>query len=191
MDIDLDVKTSFDPLTLFNEATRASMINKDELKKHPCGIYFQQIPKDPNTGFAAIPYKQAEALGYFKVDFLHLSVLDVFENKEQIRALLKKEPNWDLLKREDAVKKLFHLNNWGDVLNILAPTSIEDVADCLALIRPKKQELIYEYVKDKEKTRDKLYKIEKGDKTSFKRSHAIAYAMVIVLQLHLIEGGIL
>lgn len=191
MDIDLDVKTSFDPISVFPKATRASMVMKDELKKHPCGIYFQDIAHDPITDLAAIPYKDAERLGYFKIDFLHLSVLDVFQNKAQIRALLKKEPKWDLFKDEAAVKKLFHLNNWQDVLNIVAPRSVEDIADCLALIRPNKQELLYEYVKNKESAREKLYKVEKGDKTSFKRSHAIAYAMVIVLQLHLIEGGII
>lgn len=191
MDIDIDVKTSFDPLTVFNHATRASMIQHDELKKHPCGIYFQNIPRAPNTALSAVPYKEADELGYFKIDFLHLSVLDTFSDKQQIRALLKKEPNWELLSNPECVKKLFHLNNWSDILNIVAPKSIEDVADCLALIRPNKQELLYEYVQDKERARKKLYKIEKGDKTSFKRSHAIAYAMVIVLQLHLIEGNII
>lgn len=191
MDIDIDVKTSFDPLKIFSSATRASMVQNNELKKHPCGVYFQNIAHKPNTELAAIPYKQAEEEGYFKIDFLHLSVLDVFENKQQVRALLKREPDWSLLQDPECVKKLFHLNNWGELLNILKPTSIQEVADCLALIRPNKQQLVHEYIKNKEKTRSKIYKIEKGDKTSFKRSHAIAYAMVIALQLHLIEGQVI
>lgn len=189
MDIDIDVKTSFAPLTMFPLAVQASMVQNEELKKHPCGIYFQNIAKDPITDLAAIPYKEAEQLGYFKIDFLHLSVLDHFENKQQIRTLLKKEPNWSLLCDKQSVEKLFHLKNWYDVLNTIKPTNLLELADCLALIRPNKQQLLYEYVKYKEKTRDKLYKVDKGDKTSFKKAHAIAYASIIVLQLHLIEQG--
>ena len=91
MDIDLDLKTDFDPLELF-DAVRASMIKNDDLIKHNVGVYFQSIPVDSMTGLAAIPYKQAEEEGYFKIDFLHLSLLDVFDSKEEIRELLKLEP---------------------------------------------------------------------------------------------------
>jgi len=166
------------------------MILNGELKKHPCGIYFQNMATDPVTGVAAIPYKEAEEFGFFKIDFLHLSVLDKFTSKKQIKEYLNKEPNWTLLKKKEVVDTLFHLKNWYDVLNTLEPKSIPDIADCLALIRPNKQHLLHEYITNKERARTKLYKIDKGDKTSFKKSHATAYAMVIVLQLHLIERNL-
>lgn len=187
MDIDIDVKTSFDPLTIFSTATRASIVQSNELKKHPCGVYFQSIATDPVTHVAAVPYKEAEDLGYFKIDFLHLSVLDAFKNKQEIRDLLKQDPDWTLLRKPEVVEKLFHLKNWYDVLNTIRPTNLQELADCLALIRPNKQQLLFEYVKNKDKTREKLYKVDKKDKTSFKKAHAIAYASIICLQLHLIK----
>lgn len=190
MDIDIDIKTTFDPLSVFDQAINASMVKNGELKKHPCGIHFQNIPQDPITKLSAIPYKEASDLGYFKIDFLHLSVLEVFNNKQEIRTLLRTPPDWSLLKDPNVVKKLFHLSNWYDVLNSIEPKNIQELADCLALIRPLKQNLLPEYIRNKQRTRIKLYANEKGDKTSFKKSHAIAYALVIVLQLHLIKAGI-
>ncbi len=97
MDIDIDLKTDFDPQKYFKEAVRASMVKNGELIKHPAGAYFQPIPVDSVTGLSAIPYEQAEEAGYFKIDFLHLSTLDFFDNKQQIRTLIKKEPDWLLL----------------------------------------------------------------------------------------------
>lgn len=189
MDIDIDVKPSFKPAYTFPKCTHASMIQNNELKQHPCGIYFQNIPTDPFDHISAIPYKQAEQLGYFKIDFLHLTLLNQFNNKQEIRELLKIEPDWELLKSKEVVEKLFHLKNWFDVLNIIEPKSIQDLADCLAIIRPNKQSLLVEYVKNKQTTRKKLYTVDKGDKTSFKKAHAIAYATLITLQLHLIKQG--
>ena len=96
-DIDIDCKTSFNPNTLFTKPVPPSMIKKGMLSKHPCGQYFQNISKDPVTNLAAIPYEDAEQFGYFKIDFLHLSHLDPFKDKQEIRDLIKKEPDWDLL----------------------------------------------------------------------------------------------
>lgn len=50
----------------------ASRVEKDDLKKHVVGVYFQSIPTDPLTGLASIPYDVAEQRGYFKLDFLNL-----------------------------------------------------------------------------------------------------------------------
>ena len=51
-DIDIDFKTNFKCRDIFPQAVRASMIKKDELVKHPCGMYFQQIAIDPVTDIA-------------------------------------------------------------------------------------------------------------------------------------------
>lgn len=191
MDIDLDLPTKFDPKKVFHTAVPASMVKNDELVKHPCGNYFQNIPVDHETGLAAIPYEEAEALGYFKIDFLHLSVLDYFESKAEIRTLLKLEPNWDLLLNEDHVSKLFQIHRHYNLLSRIRPRSIQDLADCIALIRPGKRHLIDEYLKDRRLVRGTfLYSDDDGGYT-FKRSHAIAYAMTIVLQLHLIQLEVL
>ena len=189
MDIDIDLPSTFDPLTVFPQAVRASIVKDKNLIKHPCGIYLQNIPKDSTTNLSAIPYQQAEHLNYFKIDFLHLTILDCFENKSEIRALLKKSPNWDLLKSKQIVEQLFQVRNNYELLQKIKPQSVQEMADCIALIRPGKQFLIDIYHKNKEYARQELYK--KTDKYYFKKSHAISYALTIVLQLHLIEASIL
>ncbi len=108
-DIDLDFPSSFTPEDFFKEAVRASQVTTGELRKHVAGMYFQSIPKDPITNLAAIPFKEAEALGYFKIDFLHISLLDIFESKEEIRALIELEPDWTILDEQKNVEKLFQL----------------------------------------------------------------------------------
>jgi DNA polymerase III alpha subunit len=190
MDIDIDFKTDFDPLDYFKDAVRASREEKGELKKHPAGAYLQSIPKDPITGLAAIPFKEAEELGYFKIDFLHISLLDDFASKEEIRQLLEIEPDWSLLEEQENVEKLFQIGNQFDVVQIIKPKSIEDLCDCIAIFRPGKKHLLRFYRENKDFIRQELFKKpEKG--YYFKKSHSLAYAMNIVLQMHLISAGIL
>lgn len=191
MDIDLDLKTNFDPLEIFDEAVRASMVKNNDLIKHNVGVYFQTIPIDSMTGLAAIPYKEAEEVGYFKVDFLHLSLLDVFDSKEQIRELLKIEPDWSLLMRPDIVGKLFQISKQYDLVSKLAPKSVQELADCISLMRPAKRHLVDAYLKNKTLIREELYRKPDDGKYYFKKSHSVAYALNIVLQLHLIKGKII
>lgn len=189
MDIDIDCQTHFDPQSLF-DVTAASQIKQQKIVKHPCGVYFQMIPVDPITKLAAIPYSEAEQQGYFKFDFLHLSVLDIFTSKDQLRKLSKIPPDWLLLTDPNVVAKLFHLRDQFKVVNRVRPKTVEELADCTALIRPGKRLLLDTYVKNKELARKVLYQ-QSEEGYTFKRSHAIAYAMTIVVQLHLIKGGIL
>lgn len=165
------------------QAIPASMVRKGELVKHPCGHYFQTMPVDEVTGLAAIPFSDAEDRGFFKIDFLHLSVLDHFTSKDQIRDLVNVQPDWSLLTNPSVVDQLFHLKKHYGLLAQLKPTSVQELADVLALIRPGKRDLLPQYMRNKEATRPLLY-ASTGDAYSFKRSHAISYALTIVLQLH-------
>lgn len=188
-DIDIDTPSSFDPTQIFNWL-RASIVKDGQLLPHPCGVHPQTIPKDPISGLAAIPYKDAQELDYFKIDFLHLGVYDYFSSREEIDALLELEPDWSLLTDSTAQQKLFQLSKHGDILNTVQPKNIEELADVLALIRPGKRQLLKLYMAHRESTRRLLYaKDEQG--YSFKKSHSIAYALVIKLQLLLIQSGIL
>lgn len=188
MDIDIDLQSSFDPLILFPEGVRASMVNKKgELVKHPCGVYLQNIAVDPITKFAAIPYEEAEALGYFKIDFLKLTLLDDCNSKQQIRELISQEPDWHLLQDQNVVEQLFQIHNQFKILQIIKPSSVQELADTIALIRPGKKHLLEDYIKDRQSTRSILY-AKTGDGYFFKKSHAISYALTIVLQLHLIKN---
>ena len=189
MDIDIDIKPDTDVQKLFPTAIRSSMIEKDKIKPHNVGWHFQKVPVDKVTGLCAIPYDFSEDFNYFKIDMLHLKLLEYFENKDQMRKLLRIQPDWKLLKREDVVSKLFHLSKHHETVSEIAPTSIEELADVLALIRPNKRSLIPKYKKDKKATRVELYM--KKDPSDLRKSHVIPYAMLIVLHLHLIKGGIL
>ena len=191
MDVDIDFPTDFDPLDYFEQAVRASRVFNDELVKHPAGAYLQNIPVDKMTNLAAIPFDAAEDLGYFKIDFLHLSILDNFDNKEQIRALSRIEPDWTLLYSAENVQKLFQIHRYYDLIFKVKPTSVQQLADCIALIRPAKRHLLNAYIKSPDVVRPEIYRKPEDGKYHFKKPHAIAYAVTIVLQLHLIKGGLL
>lgn len=192
MDVDIDFQTTFDPLVYFKEGIRASMVSKEgQLIKHNAGVYFQAISPDSVTGFAAVPYKDAERLGYFKFDFLHLSLLDYFDSKEEIRQLIRIEPDWMLLESAVQVQKLFQLSKHYDLVSQVKPKNVQELADCIALIRPGKRFLLDAYVKNRNAIRTELYRRDPESKYYFKKSHAVAYALTIVLQLHLIKGKVL
>ena len=72
----------------------------------------------------------------------------------------------------------------------IKPRSIQELADVLALIRPQKRFMLKYYQSDPVKARPMLYARDESSGYAFKKSHAIAYALVIVLQLHLIAGGV-
>jgi len=189
MDVDIDLPTKFDPTKTFPNIVLASMIKDGNLTKHPCGAYFQNIGQDPISKVAAIPFRDATDAGFMKIDFLHLGILDDIESKAQIRALIKIDPDWDLLKDPHVVEQLFHIKNHFSLINSVQPRSIQDLADCMALIRPNKRQLLGEYMSNRNTVRPLLYRSGTDDKSSFKLSHAIAYAHNIVIQLHLIAKG--
>jgi len=184
MDIDIDLRPDFKPEKFFNIVS-ASMEENGELRKHPAGIYFQNIPVDKETGLSAIPYKNTEDIGYIKIDFLHLSLLNKFKDKNQMRSLLKKDPNWQLLENEHIVSELFHIGNHFDIVKRVKPQSVLELSDIMALIRPGKKHLLDAYLNNREETRKELY--TKRINSDMRKSHTIPYALLIVLQLHLIE----
>lgn len=188
MDIDIDVSDNKRVRDILS-CTRASIVENGELKPHIVGLYFQRIPTDVITGLAAIPYDLAEDYDYKKIDILNLSILENFSSKEQIRKLLQRTPNWKLLWNDECIPKLFHLSKHGDTLKKIRPTTVEELADTLALIRPNKKHLIPKYINNKASARKELY--VKNDASDLRKSHAIPYALIIVLQLHLIEADII
>lgn len=188
-DIDIDFPRSLNPSSLF-PWTRASLVKGQELQPHPCGYYPQEIPVDSVTGLSAIPYEQAEELGYAKIDMLHNNVYNHFSSREEIDELLKLEPDWGLLLIPEEQQKLFQLSNHGDILNVVKPKNLDELADVLALIRPGKKQLLKPYMTSREATRRVLY-AKDSNGYFFKKSHSYAYALVIKLQLLLIEAGVI
>jgi hypothetical protein len=53
----------------------------DNTKKHNTGIYCTSVPYDPITGISTLDYKTAEKRGYFKIDFLNVSVYEGVKDK--------------------------------------------------------------------------------------------------------------
>ena len=158
----------------------------DSAKKHNTGVYCQEIPTNPLTGMASIPYEESEARGYFKIDFLNVSAYAGVRNEEHVKELLAVEPLWDLMYEKDVCDQLFHINGYHTLLADLKPKTISELAMVLALIRPGKKHLLpickekgFEAIKDEIWTRTE-------DAYYFKKSHAIGYAHLIVMQLNLI-----
>ena len=158
----------------------------DGNKKHNTGVYVQPIPVNPLTGLATIDYKTAEDRGYFKIDFLNVSAYQGVRSEDHLVQLLDTEPLWDLLHEKEVCDQLFHVNGYHVLLKELNPSSVEELAMVLAMIRPGKKHLIpickdqgFQAIKD-----DIWTKVE--DSYFFKRSHAVSYSAVIVVQLNLV-----
>lgn len=188
MDIDIDITPKADVKKLFNQTVRASMEMNGELKPHPVGYYFQNVPVDNITGLSAIPYKNTLEHNYFKIDLLNLNLLNDFSSKIQMRKMMNVEPDWDMLNDEKIVKQLFQIADHYDVISMVKPRSVEELADVLALIRPGKRKLLYKYLEDKREVRKVLYK--KISKHDMRKSHVIPYALLIVIQMNKIKSEI-
>jgi hypothetical protein len=104
---------------------------------------------------------------------------------------MEQEPLWDLLLQDEFANLLFHLNGHGEVLRRTCPTSVEQLGAVLAMIRPAKRYLIG---KTWPEIMTEVWTKPTTDEYYFKKAHAIAYAMAIVVQMNLIcenlsEGG--
>jgi hypothetical protein len=188
-DVDIDLPTTFELSKIFPTAIRAAMLRDKKLVPHPCGGYFQDIPIDPISKLAAIEYSIAEELGCFKIDFLHVSVYDHFSSRKEIKEMLEHEPDWDLLNHPSVVQQLFQISKHFELIQQINPKSVIELADVMALIRPQKRFMLKHYLENPTKIRVELYKVD-GTGYAFKKAHACAYALIVVLQLHLIKGGI-
>ncbi len=178
-DVDIDFADREQVLKLFDH-TPAMIKDGAKEKKHNTGVYFHNVPMNPFTGFATLDYKQAEEQGWFKIDLLNVGIYADFDSNEQIDDLLTKEPVWELLEHREAIQQLFHIHNHADTVIKMKPRSVEQLAMVLAVIRPGKKHLIGQSWSSIEKE----VWTKTDDVYSFKKSHAIGYAMAIVLQMN-------
>jgi DNA polymerase III alpha subunit len=185
-DIDIDFADRSKALEHFKHV--ASSIKEDSnFKKHNTGVYCTSIPYNPLTGLSTIDYKEAEERGYFKIDFLNVSIYNGVTSRAQLLELMNKEPLWELLEQDDFTNLLFHVNGHGYLMRQMKPTSIEQLAMCLALIRPAKKHLIG---KSWQEIASEIWTKPENGEYYFKKAHAIAYAHVIAVQMNLICEGI-
>ena len=181
-DIDIDFLDRDQALKLFKHIG-ASRIEDGRLVKHNTGVYFQSVPVNAPTNLSALPYDAADEAGYFKVDFLNVGIYKGVRDEEHLITLMNAEPLWDLLEQDDFANLLFHVNGHGSILRQMKPTSIEQLAAVLAMIRPAKRYLID---KDWKLVMQEVWEKPAGNEYYFKKSHATAYAVAIVVQMNLI-----
>lgn len=181
-DIDIDFADRNKILDIIKHVP-ATISEKGVNRKHNTGVYSSSIPVNPLTGCSSIEYKEAEKRGYFKIDFLNVSIYQGVKNEEHLIKLLNQEPLWDLLLEDEFTNNLFHVNGHGSILRTMKPKSIEELAAVLAIIRPAKRYLIG---KDWSFVKNEVWLKPEGDEYFFKKAHAIAYACAIVVQMNLI-----
>lgn len=182
-DIDLDFLDRDQALCLFKHVT-ASRNENGKLVKHNTGVYLHNVPLNAETNLCAVPYDIAEEKGFFKIDFLNVGMYKGVKDENHLIQLMNTEPLWDLLEQDDFVNLLFHVNGHGSILRQLKPNSVEKLAAILAIIRPAKRYLVGE---SWSKILSEVWqKPENENEYYFKKSHATAYAVAIVVQMNLI-----
>ena len=180
-DLDIDVKNRDEILQYFKHIP-ASKINDKGINPHGVGVYFSDVPIDLISGLCSVDYKSAEEdFGYVKIDLLHNTQYDAFNNRTELLELMDEDIDWNMLSNKDIVEKLPHINNYFDLLQKWKPKTIDELAMFLAVIRPNKSYLINTY--DFNKIKDIIWIKEENKGYFFKKSHAIAYAVLITLMM--------
>lgn len=185
-DIDIDFGSRDDLLKLIPH-TAAAMRNVNPIRRHNTGVYVTDIPYDPVHDMASIDYTDAEKRGYFKLDLLNVHVYTQVRDEAHLIEMMG-EPVWTRLNDRVFVEKLIHLSNhYQSIQKMPEPiNSIPRLAMFLALIRPAKKHLIGLPWKEVVKT---IW--DKGnDGYSFKKSHALAYAQLVVVHMNLLTTGV-
>jgi hypothetical protein len=181
-DIDIDFVDRDSALKLFKHIP-ASRIDNDRLVKHNTGVYLHSVPASAVEAVCSVPYDHTTAEEYFKIDFLNVSIYKGVRDETHLIHLMETEPLWDLLEQEEFVNLLFHVNGHGSILQEMKPKSVEQLAAILAMIRPAKRYLIG---KDWITVMTEVWTKPENKEYYFKKSHATAYAVAIVVQMNLI-----
>jgi DNA polymerase III alpha subunit len=180
-DVDIDFFDRDNTLKLFKH-TPATIIKDDKIEKHKTGVYFHAIPNHPVTGQATLDYKEAEDRGYFKIDCLNVNIYKNVKSEQELVELMIQEPDWDMLNNKAIVDQLFHLNGHYEIVSRLKPKSIEQLAAVLAIIRPAKRYLLKQ---NWDEIKTNVWKKPADGSYFFKKSHAVAYAQAVVVQMNL------
>jgi len=178
-DIDID----FADRDVILEKIQHRVAKLDSEKKHNTGVYVTEIPHNPVDNLSTIDYKTAEDRGYFKLDFLNVSIYKDVRDETHLVSLMEKEPIWELLEQKDFVDLVFHLSGHDSLLKQLKPTSVSQLAATLAIIRPAKRHLAD---KDWQTIMNEVWIKPENSEYYFKKAHAVSYAMACVVHMNLI-----
>ncbi len=172
-------------------ADRSVILNKiqhrvaklDTGKKHNTGVYVTECPHNPIDNLSTIDYKTAEDRGYFKLDFLNVSIYKDIEDENHLQRLMEKEPEWELLQHDDFINLIFHISGHGEILRKTNPQSVEQLAAVLAMIRPAKRHLVNETWTT---ILESVWVAPTDESYYFKKAHAVSYAMACVVHMNLV-----
>lgn len=184
-DIDIDIADRNKLLELIPH-TPASMINDSLIKKHNVGVYVQEIPTFLDSGLASIDYREAGEYGYFKMDVLNNSVYEHVRSEAHLDELISQEPDWNLLLNPEVVGGLSQISNYAKDLAKWKPKSVAELAMFIAMIRPSKKHLLQ--CLNWDEVEEEIWIKPSDDSAYFKKSHSIAYAVAIVVQMNLINN---
>jgi hypothetical protein len=185
-DVDIDFGNREDILQHIKYVP-ASMRKVTPIRKHATGVHITDIPYDSLTDMANLDYADAEERGYFKLDLLNVHVYNHVRDETHLVNLMR-EPDWSKLDDRIFVEKLIHLSNhYYNIKKMIEPiNSIPRLAMFLAVIRPAKKHLVGRSWKEVAKT---VWDKEDGG-YSFKKSHAVAYANLVVVHMNLLAEGL-
>jgi hypothetical protein len=183
-DIDIDFADRDSILKLIKH-TPARQLQDGSVRRHNSGVYVTNIPYDPINQCAAIDYETADQRGYFKIDFLNMSVYQHVRDEPHYEQLLAQEPTWSRLWTDpEWAQQLVHVGNYTDLLAKMQPDSVTRMAAFIAIIRPGKAHLqgqswdrVFESVWDGDSSRGFV----------FKQSHSISYAMLVKLHMNILS----
>ena len=185
-DIDIDVPDREKILHLISH-TRAAIRQDNATRLHNSGVYVTNIPRDPINDCSALDYHEAEARGYFKLDFLNQSVYRLIRDPEHFETVMAQTPSWPRLWQDAAwTSQLVHVGNYTSLLNDMRPDSIPRMAAFISVIRPGKAHL------QRRPWSEVFESVWNGDASRgfvFKKSHAISYAQLVALHMNLLDGS--
>lgn len=182
-DIDIDFANRDSVLKLIQH-TPARQSNG---RKHNSGVYVTDIPVDPINHCAAIDYEEAEQRGYFKLDFLNMSVYQLIRDPKHYEQMSNATPPWSRLWTDSAwSSQLVHVGNYTDLLKVMKPDSIPRMAAFISIIRPGKAHL---QTKPWAEVFASVWDGDDSQGYTFKKSHAVSYAALVALHMNLISQG--
>jgi len=177
---DIDIDFADRTIVLAQIKHRVAKLNTG--KKHNTGVYTTEIPHNPIDNLATVEHKAADERGYFKLDFLNVSIYKDVRDNEHLTQLMEREPLWQLLEHADFSDKVFHLNGHSELLKQLKPSSVIQLAATLAIIRPAKKHLAGSSWNSI--LQEVWIKPEEG--YYFKKAHAVSYATACVVHMNLL-----
>ena len=183
-DIDIDFADRESVLKLIQH-TPAQQLHQGQVRKHNSGVYVTDIPYDPVNQCAALDYETAEQCGYFKIDFLNMTVYNLVKSSEHYEQMLSQQPPWTRLWTDSEwAKQLVHVGNYTELLKQMQPDSIPRMAAFISIIRPGKAHL---QGKPWEEVFDSVWDGDNNRGFTFKKSHSLGYAMLVTLHMNLLH----